>query len=172
MGSLFKVKGFPYLLQAFKKVFDKNSKVKLLIVGTGDQEQCLRDEIIRLGLKDNVLLLGFRNDIPELLNLFDIYVCSSISEGLSLSVMEAMSAGKVIISTNVGGNAELIQDGQNGLLVPSKDPDALAEKILFLLNNDSLMRQLSAKAREDAIEFYSLRKMIDTYQNLYEELLS
>jgi glycosyltransferase involved in cell wall biosynthesis len=172
VGSLFEVKGLPYLLEAAKKIITCFPDFKLLIAGEGNQEAALNEEIIALKLQETVKFLGFRDDVPKLLNLFDIYVCSSISEGLSLSILEAMAAGKPVVATAVGGNPELIIHGQNGFLVPSKDPEALAQKVLVLLKDKNLRESMGKKGRVIVEKKFSLKKMIENYQNLYEKLLS
>ncbi len=171
VGSLFKVKGIPYLLEATKKVVSHFPNFRLLIAGEGDQESVLKQKTLSLGLEQTVSFLGFRNDIPELLNLFDIYICSSISEGLSLSILEAMAAGKPVVATQVGGNPELVIPGKNGFLVSPGDPYALAEKILILLKDKNLRELMGRTGKKIAEEKFSLEKMVKNYQNLYEKLL-
>lgn len=170
VGSLFKVKAFDQLIRAAGIVHATNPDFRLLIAGEGNEESDLRRLIDELRLNDAVKLLGFRDDIPDLLNLFDIYVCSSLSEGLSLSILEAMASARPIVATRVGGNAELIADGENGFLVPSGNPEALAEKIKTLIDSEPLRIQMGQKSRVIVEQKFSLRKMIDDYQNLYEEL--
>ena len=111
------------------------------------------------------------DDIPQLLNMFDIYVCSSISEGLSLSILEAMAVGKPIVATSVGGNPELVTHGQNGYLVPPRDPHALAEMIMALVSDRAKGPSMGARSREIVQKDFSLEKMINSYQNLYDELI-
>lgn len=171
VGSLFVVKGIPYLLEAIKKVITYFPNFRLLIVGEGDQESILKKKVVSLGLQNIVNFLGFRNDIPEVLNLFDIYICSSSSEGLSLSILEAMAMEKPVIATEVGGNPELIVHGKNGYLVPPRDPEKLAEKILVLLKNKNLREQMGKMGRKIVEEKFSIKAMIDNYQNLYKKLL-
>jgi glycosyltransferase involved in cell wall biosynthesis len=170
VGSLFKVKAFDHLILTAEAVYRSNRNFMLLIAGEGDEERYLRQLIGELNLQDTVKLLGFRDDIRELLNLFDIYVCSSISEGLSLSILEAMASGKPIVATHVGGNSELIADGSNGYLVPSGDQQALADKIQVLIKSKSDREVMGQRSRQIAKEKFSLGKMICDYQNLYEEL--
>ena len=171
VGSLFKVKGIPYLLDAVSKVVTCFPNFKLLIIGEGDQESTLRHEVVSMGLEETVEFLGFRNDIPELLNLLDVYICASVSEGLSLSILEAMAAGKPVIATEVGGNPELVIPGKNGFLVPPRNPDALAERIMVALKDKNLRQSMGQMGRRIVEERFSLERMIDNYQILYERLL-
>jgi glycosyltransferase involved in cell wall biosynthesis len=171
VGSLFEVKGFEYLLRAAKKVKTAIPKFRLLIVGEGRQEEPLKQLAETLGLRDAVDFMGFRKDVPRLLNLLDIYVCSSISEGLSLSILEAMASGKPIVATSVGGNPELVVDGQNGFLVPPEDPGALSERVIDLARDEKLRLSMGKRSRQIAEEKFSLKTMIENYQRLYERLI-
>lgn len=171
VGSLFKVKGLPYLIEAVNKVIKHHPEFILLIAGLGDQEESLRQQIDTMGLQKNVVLLGFRDDIPSLLNLFDVYLCSSISEGLSLSILEAMASGLPVVATDVGGNSELIKDNVNGFLVPPCDPHQLAKKIIVLLENRKLREDMGKVGVEIAEKMFSLKSMIDSYQNLYTKFI-
>jgi glycosyltransferase involved in cell wall biosynthesis len=172
VGSLFEVKGIPYLLRAVKKVVSYFPDFKLLIAGEGNQEPFLKQETAALGLKDNVIFLGLRDDIPAVLNIIDVYVCSSLSEGLSIAILEAMAMEKPVVATKVGGNPELIVPGENGYLIPSEDPEPIAEKIIVLLKDKSLREKMGKAGRKMVEEKFSLKAMIDNYQNLYRKLLN
>lgn len=171
VGSLFKVKGLDILLESIKLVLLRFPNFRLLIAGDGDQMAFLKTKAIELNLGNSVRFLGFRDDIPDILKLSDFYVCSSLSEGLSLSILEAMTAGKPVIATAVGGNPELVSDQNNGLLAPPADPKALAEKIMMLIEDTTLRHSMSRRSFEIARDKFSLKQMIDNYQKLYEELL-
>jgi glycosyltransferase involved in cell wall biosynthesis len=172
IGSLFQIKGLPYLLEAAKLILPRHPNFRLLIAGEGNQFDDLKSMAARLGLEMAVIFLGFRNDVPAILRLSDFYICSSLSEGLSLSILEAMAAGKSVLATNVGGNPELIKNGENGFLVPPSDPAALAEKITFLIENLGLRQSMGEISRGFAQDRFSLTRMMADYQNLYEELLA
>ena len=171
VGSVFEVKGFPYLLEGLKDVSEKAPNVVLLIVGEGNQSQILSEKAKALGIEDRVRFLGFRKDIPSILSIFDIYVCSSLSEGLSLSILEAMAVSRPIIATDVGGNPELVADGENGFLVSPKNPQALADKILYLLRNKDEGREMGEYSRRIVENRFSQSTMIENYENLYAELI-
>lgn len=171
-GSLYEVKGIPVLLRAVKKVIKEVPDFKLIIAGTGDKDDELKMEAKTLGIMDAVMFLGLRDDIPQLLNITDLYVCSSFSEGLSLSIMEAMATNKPIVATDVGGNPELITHGLNGLLVPPRNPVALAESIISLLKDNNIRMSMGKKGREIIENNFSLFNMIKNYQDLYNKLVS
>jgi len=143
----------------------------MLIVGDGDQAEPLKEQAKSLGLIDIVRFTGFRDDVPELLSLADFYVCSSLSEGLSLAIMEAMAVGMPVIATSVGGNPELILGGENGFLVPSQDAPALSSRIGELISRRDVIKPMGDKGRTIAREKFSLEAMIQNYQDLYQILL-
>jgi len=169
-GSLFKVKGLQYLLEAVKVLRRRYPNLLLIIAGEGDQRKALEEKAEALGLADAVRFLGFCEDIPDLLNLTDIYACSSLSEGLSLSILEAMAMSKPVVATDVGGNLELIRPGDNGYLVPPSEPSALADRIMDLLDNPELRDRFGKSGRRIVEEKFTLEKMIQDYEELYERL--
>lgn len=171
VGSLFKVKGIEYLLEAVKEVIGEFPKFRLVIAGEGHEGENLKRLAFSLGIQDYVLFLGFRDDIPQLLNMFDFYVCSSISEGMSLSILEAMAVARPVVATDVGGNPELVTQGDNGFLLPARDPHALAEMMKTLIRANDLRVKMGIKGKEKAQRYFSLETMIENYQNLYDELI-
>ena len=167
-------KGHHYLIDAAGEVCKNLPQTKFFLIGEG--EGPLRDEIedhiARLHLEDNVKLLGFRDDVYKLLHILDVFVLSSISEGLPLSVVEGMAASNPVVATDVGGLSEIVVHGQSGYLVEPRNSAALAEKILLLLQNKDIRETMGRKGREIAMNKFSLKAMIDNYQNLYHELVS
>ena len=167
-------KGHRYLIEAAAKVVAQCHSAKFLLVGegTGELREQAKKQIAESGLEDNVHLLGFRKDVPDLLKCFDIFVLSSISEGLPLSVVEAMGAGLPIVATDVGGLPELVDDGKNGFLVPTRDSEKLADALLTLLRDNDLRDKMGKASREIADQKFSIDNMISHYQGLYREILS
>jgi len=172
VGSLFKVKGLNFLLDAVPKIRKDHPGFVLLIAGEGEQESALKAQAESLGLGESVRFIGFRDDIPRILNAIDVYVCSSLSEGHSLSILEAMALSVPIIATEVGGNPELIEHDKNGILVKAEDPSALAANISSLLRDSALRERFGRASRSLAEERFSLESMISRYSKLYEGLLS
>jgi glycosyltransferase involved in cell wall biosynthesis len=171
VGALFKVKGLTHLLDALADIGVTPETFCMLIVGDGDQADPLKDQARKVGLTEVVRFTGFRDDVPELLSLADFYVCSSLSEGLSLAIMEAMAVGKPVIATNVGGNPELIADGESGFLVPPRDTKALGARIDEFIANRAMIKPMGDRGRTIARERFSLEVMIHNYQNLYQAVL-
>jgi glycosyltransferase involved in cell wall biosynthesis len=114
---------------------------------------------------------GERNDIPAILRGLDCFVLPSLAEGISNTILEAMASGLPIIATEVGGNAELVESGLTGELVPSANPDRMADKILAYLRDPEHARNAGAAGRKRAERLFSLNTMIATYQALYDRQL-
>jgi glycosyltransferase involved in cell wall biosynthesis len=143
-----------------------------LLVGDGPDRATVEEEIGRLGLASAVRLLGERADVPELLRAADIFVLSTRSEGLPLSILEAMAAGLPVVASSVGGVPELVLDGQTGMLVPPGDPDALAAAIERLLEDPGLSGRLGEAGRVRAAEHFDLAAVRQAHLDLYREMLA
>lgn len=172
VGSLYPVKRHVHLFQALPTIIKECPNTRLLVIGRGDLEVDLKEQAHRLGIDREVLFLGLRNDVPLLLSLLDVFVLPSLSEGLSMAILEAMAAGKPVVASKVGGNPELVAEGQTGYLVPPQDSVALADRVLKLLKAPDRVRQFGAAARERVSQHFSHERMIAQYQDLYERRLA
>lgn len=168
-------KGHKYLLYAAKRVIEQRPEVTFVIVG----REKMVDEIGRLkklsselGIDKNVIFTGFREDIFDLMRTFDIFVLSSLFEGLPIALLEAMSLGKPVVTTSVGGIPEVIIDGVNGFLVPAKDPELLAQKIIQLLKDDNLRASFSQNAIRTIREHFNLQEMVRKVEEIYSGILA
>jgi glycosyltransferase involved in cell wall biosynthesis len=170
IGRLVPVKGLNYFLDAAAIILQKTKNVKFLIVGDGPLKVKLQKKAKSLGVADYITFTGFRNDIPVILNIVDLYVISSLSEGLPTAVLEAASASKAVVGTNVGAIPETVIDGETGILVPPKDSRTLADGILNLLDAPEKSRIMGEKGRQRVIENFSLDKMVANYEELYDSL--
>ena len=141
-----------------------------LVAGEGEELAVLQEEALNLGIQENVKFLGFREDVPSLLRAMDVFLLPSLSEGLPLSVLEALALQKPVVASDVGGIPEVVEDGITGYLVPPKNPQALADKILLLLRNPQLAAEFGKEGRKSVEQAFSLEHMIQEYQSLYEEL--
>jgi glycosyltransferase involved in cell wall biosynthesis len=124
-----------------------------------------------MNMNDRVIFTGERHDIPNLLQEIDISVLPSLSEGFPNSLLEAMAAGMPVVATNVGGNPEIVRDGRTGLLVPPRDPDALAHSITSLLESPLLARQFGNAGYARVKAEFSLTATVRRTEELYTELL-
>ena len=172
IGRLFPQKGQKYLIQAAAKVASTFKKVKFLIVGNGFLLSDLKREVESLQLSDNVKFLGKRDDIPELLSISDVFVLSSLWEGLSVALLEAMAMGKPIVATNVDGALDVIKHKKEGLLVPPKDSNALTKAIIYLLENKEKAKKMGTAAKKKVVEQFSTNVVVRKLEQLYEKLLT
>jgi glycosyltransferase involved in cell wall biosynthesis len=143
----------------------------LLVVGNGTQEKALQQRAVALGIEDSVRFMGFRRDIADLLACLDVFVLSSFSEGLSLTLLEAAAMGLPVVATRVGGNPEVVQHEQTGLLVPSDVPEAMASALARLLQDPSERFRLGNQGRESYREHFTLSAMLRQYTTLYRRLM-
>lgn len=160
------------LLESFAKGAAAHPWVHLLLVGRGEQEIRLRKQVEALGLRKRVRFMGLRTDIPEVLAAADAFVLSSDWEGNPIAVMEAMSAGKPVISTAVGGVPELVKNGSSGLLVPQADSEALARAVNHLATNPQVRKAMGTAAAKRATERFGVETMTEAYEDLYEAMLA
>jgi glycosyltransferase involved in cell wall biosynthesis len=170
VGWLLPIKGPMYLLKAMAEVWKSHPQTSLVYVGKGDLEEELRKEASRTGASEKVTFLGWRDDIPEIMHILDIFVLPSLNEGMGRVLVEAMAAGRPVVASNVGGIPDLVLQGENGILVPAADSSALAHGIEFFISNPDKRRQMGEKGREMAIRFGS-DSMVQKIDRLYLELL-
>ncbi len=167
-------KGHEYLLQAARLVLTHRDDVTFVIVGRekipGDMQR-LERLAGELDIRQNVIFTGFRQDVPELIGVFDLFALSSLFEGLPLALLEAMLQGKPAVATSVGGIPEVIEDGVDGFLVPARDPAALAEKIRQLLDDDALRRAMSHNASATVREHFGIAEMVKKVEQVYCDVL-
>jgi glycosyltransferase involved in cell wall biosynthesis len=167
-GRLVRQKGLEYLIEAVPLLAPgMDAGIKVLLAGEGPSRAALQTQSRRLGVEDQVVFLGFRSDIAELLAVSDAVVLPSLWEGLSISVLEAMAADRPIVTTTIGSNQEVLRHGETGLLVPPKRPDLLAQAILTLANDPLLRKRLGAAARQVYCERYTEERMVDQYRAEY-----
>lgn len=170
IGRLHSIKGHEHFLRTARIIASENDSVEFLVVGSGGLEESLRRQAGETGLADKVHFLGARKDIPRILALTDVFVMSSLYEGLPLILLEAMAAGKAIAATDIDGCRELIVNGETGFLTPPGHPEAQAEVVLRFLSDERLRHELGKKARTEAIKNYSLEKMLGEIGDLYIRL--
>ncbi|MBM3252165.1 MAG: glycosyltransferase family 4 protein, partial [Candidatus Omnitrophica bacterium] len=172
VGRLDWYKGYPYLLEAARKVVDNVPRCRFLIVGDGEKRKELEDLTNKLNLNDNVIFAGSRNDIPEILASLDLFVLSSVSEGLGRSIIEAMAMQKAVVATNIGGIPEVVKHSVSGILVPAKNADAFAEAIIDLIKNKDKALKMAIAGRKLAETKFNLNFNVEKIQNLYFDLFN
>ena len=163
-------KDFATLLRAVPQVLRWIPAFKLTIVGNGSEFDSMAALINELGIGDSVQLMGERNDIPELLANAGFFVSSSKTEGISLTLLEAMAVGLPIVATSVGGNPEIVVEGKTGRLVPSQDSEAIANAIIAMCQEQDTWPAMSELARQRVEQNFEINKMISQYEALYREI--
>ena len=171
VGSLYPVKGHKYLIDAVPSVLGRFPQTVFVIVGQGGLREELEAHAARLGITAHLRFLGHREDVRDLLWIYDIFVLPSLSEGMPLALLEAMAAGLPAVAANVGGVIEVLEDRKTGLLVPPGDSRALADTIMTLLGNPPLVKGLGEAAHQTAATRFSLTGMIRAYEGVYSELI-
>lgn len=166
-SRLCKVKGLTYLLKAMCDIRVVYKNAKLLIIGDGPEKYELEKEARALNLHDQVLFLGERTDVQQLLKVLNIFVLPSISEGMPICLLEAMASGCPVIASRVGGVPEMIENGKTGILVEPANVSALANAILSLLGNEPMRRSMSIEGRRVVRERFCALKMTKAYEQLY-----
>jgi len=166
-----KVKGISYLLQAMPSILKVFPTLKLLIVGDGSERENLQIKSGQLGIQENVVFTGVRNDVHQLLQILDIYVLPSISEGLPMGLLEAMAAECPIIASNVGGIPGVVGSEISALLVNPGQPQELASAVILLLKDEQKRNIMASRLKEIFESRYSAAKMTKKYIKLYDNVL-
>ena len=170
VADLFAVKRHVDLIDAFARIRDTCPQAHLLLVGEGPLRSDIEAQARARQVEDNVHMLGSRKDVDALLPALDVFVLASDTEGLSNAILEAQACGLPVVATRVGGNPDLVDDDR-GVLVPARDPDAMAEAVGALLRNPDLRNRMGAAARSRVVGHHSLESMTQAYASLYLELV-
>lgn len=169
VGRLTEEKNHSMLLEAFQSARRECKNIRLQIVGEGELEHKLKQKAQMLGIDTDVAFMGNRKDIPEILANSDVFILSSVYEGLPLAILEAMAAGLPIISTDVGGISDVIRDNENGLLIRELSVEELTRAILLLANDPDLRNVMGAKSRT-LVRKYDVGLFAENYYRQYIDL--
>ena len=167
VGIFRPIKNFSLLIGAFATISKAHPEALLLMIGDGPLRAEMEEEASRSGAGDRIRFLGLRSDVPQVLPCLDIYSLPSISEGLSISILEAMAASLPIVATRVGGNSEAVEEGSTGLLVPSRSREALAASLETLVVDSERRRRMGDAGRRRALERFTVDRMISDYEGVY-----
>ncbi len=170
IGRLERQKGHADALAAFAKLREAGKDVELWVIGSGSLRAELEQLARTLGVAEAIHFLGQRSDIPELLAQVDILVSSSLWEGFPTVILEAMAAHVPVVATDVSGSRELVHNGETGLLVPARDPHALAIALTQLLDNPGGALVMAARAARE-VQRYTLEHIAEEYEQLYQRVL-
>ena len=171
VAALVPHKGQRYLIDAAVRVVREVHDARFIIAGEGELQHDLARRVGRYKLDTHIVFTGFRPDVLSLHKAFDLFVMSSVTEGLGTSALDAMAAGRAVVATRAGGLSEVVDDGHTGLLVPTRDPAALAAAIVRLLSDQTLRETCGANALDHARRRFSAARMVDETVATYERLV-
>ena len=170
VAALVAHKGQRHLIEAARLVLPQVPDARFVIAGEGELRPVLERQIKDHHLEKHVLLAGFRPDVLSLHKAFDIFVMSSVTEGLGTSLLDAMAAGKPVVATRAGGIPEVVIDGETGFLVPPRDHDAMADTIVKLLKDDTLRHRMGKAGRARVQTIFSAERMVQETLRVYERV--
>lgn len=165
------IKNHAMLLRAFSQVVQTIPETYLVIVGDGPNKHSLKTLARSLEISDHTIFLGARQDVAELLHVFDIFALSSFTEGTSVTLLEAMSAGVPVVATSVGGNPEVVEDQKTGYLTPNDNDQVMAAMLLKLIQDETIRQRMGQASQQRVYTLFSLDKMVNAYTNLYLKVL-
>ncbi len=175
-GRMDPVKDQTTLARAFSELVSRmpeaRARLRLALVGDGALRPQVDQTLEDMGVADQVWLPGFRDDVSDLMRGIDVFVLPSVNEGISNTILEAMACGRPVVATAVGGNPELIADGETGILVPPSDPTAMAEALARYVNEPELIARHGAAGRQRVEREFSLEAMVARYLDIYERLVA
>ena len=171
VGRFSKQKDPETFLRMASIVAGRMPDVKFVMVGDGEKKSTVQKMINNLKLDERVLLLGVRKNVNKILPIFDLFVLTSLWEGLPRVVIEAMSVGKPVVATAVDGTVEVVRDGITGFLTPPGDPSRIAERVITALKDGELRKKMGEKGKA-AVNPFDARTMVSDIENLYKDLLS
>ncbi len=169
IGRLVDVKNYPLLINVINEFVIKGLDIYLIIVGDGPVKVKLQQGIKDYGLNDRVFLPGRKDNIPDYLSAFDIFVLTSDFEGISNTILEAMACGVPVVATNVGGTPEIVDDGNTGLLVKPRNKNELFNSLKKLYDDPPLRQKMGESAINAIAEKFSLMRMVNEYENIYTQ---
>lgn len=170
LGRFVEVKGYKYLFYAASDIVKHYPAAKFIILGHGPLKHELMELVNKLGLSNQVIFIDSDTEANAFLSILDIYVLPSLSEGLSVALLEAMAMSKPVVVTKVGGNPEVVIDSENGLLVPPRDPSSLSKAIISILKDDNFRFKIASNARRRIEEKFNIDTMVKDTELVYSSL--
>jgi L-malate glycosyltransferase len=167
-ARLDRIKNFPMMFRAFRQVLVELPEACLLIAGEGPMERDLKQYALDLGIAEKVYFLGMRRDLHEIYELYEVFLLSSWTEGISVTLLEAMSHRLPTVATKVGGNTEVVVDGVTGSLIELDDDLTMAEKVIYLLKNSDLRTVYGRNGFERVKRHFTFDGMINAYSRNYQ----
>jgi len=171
-GRLFPVKDYPFLIEVARECSTQKSNIHFILAGDGPGRGKLKALVEKYGLNGSFEFLGHVENMHEFYKGLDLYINTSLHEGIPMSVLEAMSYGLPVIAPRVGGLPEIIEDGAEGFLIDTRDPRTFSKKCLLLANDRALWQKMSRAALEKVTNHFSVSHMVEKYLTLYDKLPS
>ena len=170
-GRFFPVKDYSIMVDIAAQVVIQNNTITFVLAGDGPQRSELEQKVKNYGIGDRFLFLGHQDDMVGFYKSLDIYINTSVHEGIPMSVLEAMSYGLPIVAPNVGGFPEIVHNNIHGFLIEGRNKDIYVDCLLLLSSNKQLRFRMAKSARERVVKQFSRDVMAQQYYNLYEELI-
>ncbi len=171
VGRLHPQKGHVYLIRSAQNILSECKNIRFVFAGDGDLREELERMIKANGMDKYFIFLGYREDIPDVLKAFDIFVLPSLYEGLPNVILEAMATGKPVVATDVDGSKEAVLDGVTGYLVPKRDTGKLSEKLIELIKDMERARMMGLEGRRRVERYFSLDNQIDSFERLFKSII-
>jgi len=170
VGRLIPIKGSNFLIEAAGEVIKEKPGTIFVFLGEGELQKQMEERASQLGIREQVKLLGWRPDVASIMSTFDVFAFPSLNEGMGKALVEAMAMGKPVVASHVSGIRDLVVNGENGFLVPPAQPELLAKRITYLLENPQIRQAFGAAGRKIA-GGYSADSMVEEIDRLYQSLL-
>lgn len=171
VGRLSEEKGLKYLVEAASSLAQSDVSFRLLVIGDGPQREEIKRLLQGTIVEKHVVFAGFQKDVTGMLSAFDIFVLPSLTEGTSMALLEAMVCGLPVVATAVGGTPKVIVSGQNGILVPAAEPEALVHAVLQLIEDEPLRNKLGNEAKKTIESDFSIKRWIGKVESIYSETI-
>lgn len=171
VGRFAEQKGMKYFIDSYPFVKQQTDKIKYLLIGDGEDKAKLEKQINELGIQKDIIFLGFRRDVQNVLSQTDLLVLSSLWEGLPLTPIEGFSVGKTVVATAVDGTIEIIENGKNGFLISPKNPQEIAEKVIYLFENPEIQRKLENEAYQTFKTEFSFEQFTKNILDYYKKIV-
>jgi len=172
VSKLEKRKGYKYFLEVAKDIVEEFPNVKFLIIGNGSEYDRLVKKVNRMNLNNNVIFTGYRTDIADVFSILDIKILTSLWEGLPRVLVQAAAVAKPIVTFNVDGAWEIVDEGKNGYIVPMKDTKAMTRKLKLLIKDDKLRRKMGKCSQEKVSNDWTIENMVKETDRLYKSLIN
>lgn len=167
VGRLSEQKGMKYFIDAVPDILKRHSEARFLIIGSGEDDEKLKKQIDQLHIKDQVYLLGYRNDIQNIMSQLDLVVLSSLWEGFPLTPIEAFSVGKTIVATGVDGTVEIVRDGENGLIIEARSSEQISDKVIWMIEHSDERKRMEIEAKLSYKNEFSMDAFAEGYLKCY-----